>query len=74
MGPKPTTFRLRGRHAKHCTNKTLTFGCLYLNVSVVGSAPIAHYSSVHGLLQIGLTIRKILSTINENMQLKNTLL
>ena len=40
MGPEPTTFRLKGRHANDYTNNTLTFGCVSLNVSVVGSSPI----------------------------------
>ena len=40
MGPEPTSFRIRDRHANHYTNNTLKFGCLSLNVGVVGSSPI----------------------------------
>ena len=40
MGPKPTTFRLIGRHANHYTNNTLKFGCMSLHVNVAGLSPI----------------------------------
>ena len=40
MGPEPTTFRLRGRYTNRYTSNTLKFGCLYLNINVVGSSSI----------------------------------
>ena len=79
MEPESTTFRLRGRHANHHTNKTLKFGRLSLNVNVVGSSTIHdvtlsyYWSSAHGLLPLELcNIHKIQNTINENMQLENS--
>ena len=44
MGPEPTTFRLRGRHANHHINNTLQFGCLSLYVNAVG------LSTIHNVL------------------------
>ena len=43
--PEPTTFRLRCRHANHHTTNTVKFGCLSLNVNVVGS------KTIHSVLQ-----------------------
>ena len=60
--PEPTTFRLRCRHANHHTTNTVKFGCLSLNVNVVGSKTIhnvlqpyyigCYQRSAHGLLPI----------------------
>ena len=44
MGPKPIRGRLRGGHTNHYTNDTLKFGCMSLNLNVVGASPM------HGLL------------------------